>query len=85
MLGEGRVDYLQFEYNHRWIAFRSYLRDVFDLIKPFEYTLGKITPKGVEFYDKWDPDLEKFLEGNYLLCRNPHRSQLPSIRWWADA
>jgi FkbM family methyltransferase len=85
LLREARIDYLQFEYNHRWIAFRSYLKDVFDLIKPYGYVVGKITPEGVEFYERWDPELERFLEGNYLLCRADYRSQLPSVRWWGDA
>jgi FkbM family methyltransferase len=84
LLEEARIDYLQFEYNHRWIAFRNYLKDVFDLIQPYAYVVGKITPKGVEFYDRWDPELERFLEGNYLLCRTAYQSQLPSIRWWVE-
>jgi FkbM family methyltransferase len=85
LLRDGRVNYLQFEYNHRWIPFRNYLRDVFDLLEPFDYAIGKITAQGVEFYERWDPDLEKFLEGNYLLCRESCRPLLPSVRWWAEA
>jgi FkbM family methyltransferase len=84
LLMHGCVEYLQFEYNHRWIAFRSYLKDVFDLIQPFQYSIGKLTPKGIEFYDRWHPDLEKFVEGNYLLCKKVYRSQLPSVPWWNE-
>ena len=84
LLMRGCVDFLQFEYNHRWIAFRNYLKDVFDLVQPFQYEIGKITPSGIEFYDRWDPDLERFVEGNYLLCKKSLRPHLPSIRWWNE-
>ena len=84
LLAHGRLDFLQFEYNHRWIAFRTYLKDVFDFIEPFPYAIGKLTPKGVEFYDRWHPDLERFIEGNYVVCKDVHKSKLPVVRWWNE-
>ena len=68
LLSEGRIVIAQFEYNHRWVYARSYLRDVFDLVEPLGYRLGKLTPRGVEFYPCWDPELETFVEGNYVAC-----------------
>jgi FkbM family methyltransferase len=67
MLRAGRIGYLQFEYNHRWVWSRSFLLDVFGLARETGYELGKVTALGVETYGEWHPELEKYVEGNYLL------------------
>ena len=77
-----RISVAQFEYNQRWIYSRSFLRDVFDFLKPLGYRLGKVTPRGVEFYPAWDPDLETFVEGNYVACLPAVAQRLPSVSWW---
>ena len=79
---EQRISAVQFEYNHRWIAARSFLRDAFELLVPFGYGLGKLTPHGVEFYPEWDPDLETFVEGNYVACVPAVGTRIPSVLWW---
>jgi hypothetical protein len=30
------------------------------------YRVGKVTPRGIEFYEAWHPELESFKEGNYV-------------------
>lgn len=65
----GRVDVWQFEYNHRWIAGRAQLKDVFDFIADKPYRLGKLLSNGIETYDQWHPELERFFEANYVLVR----------------
>jgi hypothetical protein len=82
---EQRISAVQFEYNHRWIAARSFLRDAFELLVPFGYRLGKLTPHGVEFYPGWDPDLETFVEGNYLACVPAVGARIPNVTWWKAA
>jgi FkbM family methyltransferase len=82
LFAEQRISVAQFEYNHRWIYARSYLRDAFDLLEPLGYRMGKLTPAGVEFYPSWDADLETFVEGNYVACRSAIAEQLPAVRWW---
>lgn len=84
LLGSHSIDVMQFEYNHRWIYARAFLRDVFELLAPTQYAIGKLTPSGVEFYPHWDPDLETFVEGNYIACTNVFRDLLPRVRWWKD-
>ena len=79
---EQRISIAQFEYNHRWVYARCYLRDVFDLLEPLGYRLGKLTPRGVEFYPGWDADLETFVEGNYVACCALAAERLPSVAWW---
>jgi FkbM family methyltransferase len=77
-----RISVAQFEYNHRWIDARCYLRDAFELLSPLGYGIGKLTPVGVEFYPGWDPELETFVEGNYVACREAVARRLPALRWW---
>ena len=85
MLEAGRIDLIQFEYNQRWIAFRAYLKDVFDLVLPLGYSIGKITPLGVEVYPRWHFELESFREGNYLVWRGGHPRGLKALDWWNAA
>jgi FkbM family methyltransferase len=82
MLGRSAIDVVQFEYNHRWVFARRFLRDVFAFLEPLRYRLGKVTPFGVEFYDAWHPELETFREGNYLACQDAIAGRFPAVRWW---
>jgi FkbM family methyltransferase len=82
MFARGAVDVAQFEYNHRWIDARHFLRDAFEYFAPLAYHVGKITPRGVEFYDAWDPELETFREGNYLAIKRSLINTFDCVRWW---
>ena len=73
MLWQERIQVFQFEYNHRWIYSRYFLKDVFDLIRDLPYAIGKVTPGFIEFYSRWHPELERFFEGNYLLVHRDAR------------
>lgn len=84
LLNGQRVDVVQFEYNHRWIYARAFLRDAFELLGAAGYHVGKLTPRGVEFYPGWDPDLETFVEGNYVGCTAEVKERLPQVHWWKD-
>ncbi len=68
-LRQGRVDVWQFEYHHRWVGGRSVLKDVFDFIADKPYLIGKLYGNGIEVYDLWHPELERFFETNYVLIR----------------
>jgi FkbM family methyltransferase len=67
LLKKGRIGVLQFEYNHRWVYSRTYLKDVFDLVKAMPYSIAKICSSGLEVYVDWHPELERFFETNYAL------------------
>ena len=69
ILRQGRVDVWQFEYNHRWIDGGSFLKDVFDFIADKPYQVGKLYGYGIEIYDSWHPELDRFFESNYVLIR----------------
>lgn len=68
-LRTGKIAALQFEYNWRWMGQRAYLRDVFAFIEGMNYSLGRVTPQGVELYKQWKPGLETLVEDNYVLLR----------------
>jgi len=82
LLAERRIAVVQFEYNHCWILARFFLRDAFQFLVPFGYRIGKLTPRGVEFYPCWDVDLETFVEGNYVACDPEMAAVLPAVTWW---
>jgi hypothetical protein len=79
---EHRIAVVQCEYNHRWVYARSFLRDAFEFVMAFGYRIGKLTPRGVEFYPGWDVDLETFVEVNYLACDPDAAAGLPAVAWW---
>jgi FkbM family methyltransferase len=84
LLAEHRITVVQFEYNHRWVFARAFLRDAFDFLADLGYQIGKLTPKGVEFYPGWDADLETFVEGNYVACDPALARRLPVVPWWKE-
>jgi FkbM family methyltransferase len=85
LLAEQRICVAQFEYNWRWVGARSFLCDAFRLLDPAGYRLGKLTPRGVEFYPGWDADLETFIEGNYVAAIPRVAAHLPAVAWWKHA
>jgi FkbM family methyltransferase len=84
MLSLSAVDFIQYEYNHRWINARHFLKDAFNYLLPLGYCIGKVTPKGIEFYSEWNYELESFKEANYLVSRTPLKAILPQIKWWNE-
>ncbi len=82
MLSKAAISLVQFEYNARWIDARCFLLDAFLLLQGNGYDLGKVTPRGIETYDRWHPELESFREANYLAFLPSWRGRLPTLSWW---
>jgi len=82
LVSEGRIGVIQFEYNWRWIGARRFLKDAFDTLGGCGYRIGKVTPRGVECYGAWHPELETFREGNYLAYLPSWADRLPTFPWW---
>jgi FkbM family methyltransferase len=82
MLGRERISAIQFEYNQKWMFSRHFLHEVFAYLAPFGLAIGKITPRGVEFYPRWDREIETFREANFLAVKPALRPRFPSIDWW---
>ena len=68
LIEAGVIDVIQFEYNQRWIYGGRFLRDVFQLLVDTEYVIGKVTPRGIQWYGEYDWRLESFVQGNWLAC-----------------
>ncbi|VVT14409.1 FkbM family methyltransferase [Erythrobacter sp. EC-HK427] len=66
-LAAGKIDAVQFEYSHRWIYARQFLRDVFRLIEDLPYTLCRIRHDGLEHIAEWHPELERYFDANFAL------------------
>jgi len=84
LLTDSSVGVLQFEYNWRWVATRSFLADVFELISGSRYKIGKLVYNGVEIYAEWHPELERFIEGNYVLVRDDLLAAIDAKVGWFD-
>ena len=82
LLARQAIAAVQFEYNWRWIEGRLFLRDAFSLFQAHGYSLGKVTPRGIEPYRQWEPDLETLWEGNYLALAPGMQAAVPIIPWW---
>jgi len=82
LLERKQINVIQFEYTFRWVWSRATLFDVFEFAESVGYRVGKVTPKGIEFYDAWHPELEKFVECNYLFCRQDWVDKFPQLAWW---
>lgn len=80
LFAEERVMVAQFEYSHRWVYARRYLKDVFDFAAGLPYVVGKLTPGHVELYDGWHFELERFFEANYVLVHRGLVGRIPAVR-----
>lgn len=76
-LKQGLIEVWQFEYNHRWISNHYSLQDVFCFIEDMPYRLGKLYGNGIEIYEGWHPEMERYFESNYVLIRN--RSEMEKL------
>ncbi|MEO0882818.1 MAG: FkbM family methyltransferase [Pseudomonadota bacterium] len=84
-LKAGRIDIFQFEYNHRWVLARRFLRDVFDIIDGTDYTLGRLDPQHVSLFDSWHFELERFFWSNYVLVHKRALNWFPTAHGRFDA
>jgi FkbM family methyltransferase len=82
MFSSRRIGAAQFEYNWRWVGDRKFLRDVFEMADRWGYRVGKVTYLGLELYDGWRPELETFVENNFLLIRPDLLPRVRTIAPW---
>ncbi len=83
MLGSASIGAIQFEYNWRWIAQRTYLKDAFDFLRKYpDYRIGKVTGRGIEIYDEWNPQIETFVESNFAIIKEDHLLAISVIKPW---
>ena len=72
----GRPELIQFEYGPTFVPARRALRDVYDILEPSGYRLGRLYPECVRFKSyEWSDD--HFRIGNYIAVQ--HDSQLRTM------
>jgi FkbM family methyltransferase len=72
-----KIGVLQFEYNWRWIEFGHWLKEVFDFLEGRPYLLGRLTQEGIEVYEDWHPELDRYIETNFVILHLQYRARLP--------
>jgi FkbM family methyltransferase len=72
MIEQGKIGCIQFEYGYACILTRKLLIDFYQLLTPYDYILGKLTPEGVQFKDYILPD-EDFQGPDYIAVHKSRR------------
>ena len=75
------ISLFQFEYNHRWINAKCFLKCVFDFIDGKNYFIGKIVRNTIEIYQNWHPEMERFFEANYILINKNETEIIATSRF----
>ena len=78
-LVKSKIGILQFEYNWRWLNNHRSLKDVFEITSELPYRLGKLCGENIELYQDWHPELDRFIETNYVLLHDELIRKLPAI------
>ena len=60
----------------------QFLRNVFKELSQQGYHIGKVTPKGIQFFPEYHIDLETFVEGNYIACLSVWVEKFPKADYW---
>ncbi|MEM9060195.1 MAG: FkbM family methyltransferase [Pseudomonadota bacterium] len=68
-LASGRIGCLQFEYNYLWLHNRFSLLDIYKFVDGLDYRVGKVAPHGIEIYDSWHFELDRYVMANFVLLR----------------
>ena len=77
LLNEERISVFQFEYNHRWAFSSNFLRDVFIMVEHLPYSFAKLQENHLLLFNEWNPELDRFFEGNYALIHVDALSWFP--------
>ncbi len=80
LLTDEKISILQFEYNHRWVFARNFLRDAFMSIEKLPYKLAMLQPDHILIFGEWHPELDRFFEGNYALVHVDALDWFPAKR-----
>lgn len=84
-LRAGRIGAMQFEYNYLWLNNRFALAQIFRFAEDLDYRIGKIVPGGVELYDAWHFELDRYIIANFLLVRSDMADALGATAYRFDA
>lgn len=75
-LETGRVDYLQFEYGGTYIDSKTTLKEAFEYLQKFRYSIFKILPDRLEYKPSFLPEDENFEFSNFLAVNERFHSNV---------
>lgn len=79
LLEKGNIKCIQFEYNYTCILTKKLLIDFYQLLTPYGYRLGKLTPAGVLFKDYILPD-EDFQGPDYIAVHESRQDLIDLLK-----
>jgi FkbM family methyltransferase len=75
-LETGRIDYLQFEYGGTYIDSKTTLKEAFEYLQKFRYSIFRILPDRLEYKHTFLPEDENFEFSNFLAVNERFRSNV---------
>jgi len=75
-LETGRVDYVQFEYGGTYLDSKTTLKEAFEYLQKFRYSIFKILPDRLEYKPTFLPEDENFEFSNFLAVNERFRSNV---------
>lgn len=75
-LETGRIDYLQFEYGGTYLDSQTTLKEAFEYLQKFRYSIFKILPDGLEYKPSFQPEDENFEYSNFLAVNERFRQNV---------
>ncbi|MEG4232671.1 FkbM family methyltransferase [Microcoleus sp. Pol11C3] len=75
-LESGRIDYLQFEYGGTYIDSKTTLKEAFEYLQKFRYSIFKILPDRLEYKPSFLPEDENFEFSNFLAVNERFHSNV---------
>lgn len=79
MIERQQIGCIQFEYGGSWIDARKFLLDAFQILSGNHYEIGKICPKGIRWFPKYDQRLESFQYSNFVAATPEYKAFLKSF------
>jgi FkbM family methyltransferase len=70
MLRDGKISMIYFEYNDCWIDARIFLKDVFELVEPYNCRFYAMYPDKLKTVPKYDYRLDNFKYRNYVIAKS---------------
>ena len=79
MLSQGKVDVIQFEYGMVSLYSGFFLKDMYALLEPYGFAIGKLYRNGVAFKDYVAIEDEDLKGPNYIACRKDKATLLTAL------
>lgn len=70
LLENEQIDIIQFEYGNNYLDARIFLKDIFDLFAPLNYSIYRIMPKSLRHIPTYHESHERFMYSNFTIIHN---------------